>query len=104
MGVVEQAIVVGMAVDRAAGEWKEFVFRDEIGTGRGPARDVELSEAHGAEQEMVEFTALDEGSTRVVLRAEYDEDDEDVDVSSLRADVNDELARFREFVEGRQAA
>ncbi len=103
MGVVEQAIVVGLGVEQAENEWREFVYRDEIGTGRGPEGGVEFSEADDT-LELVTFDEVTAASTRVTLRAEYDDEDEDVDVSSLRADVNDELARFREFVEGRGVA
>jgi hypothetical protein len=102
MGMVEQAIVIGVAVDRAMDEWKEFAFRDEVGHGLGPQGDI-LAGEEDVTAELIDFEELGPDSTRVILKAEFD-DDEDFDVSALRADVNDELARFREFVEGRMAA
>jgi hypothetical protein len=105
MGLVEQSIVVALPLERAEGEWREYIYRDEIGHGRGPAGEVAFRESYAEESaELVTFEELSPSSTRVTLRAEYDDDEEDVDVSSLRADVNDELARYREFVERRAAA
>jgi hypothetical protein len=105
MGLVEQSIVVGCALEQARDEWKEFTYRDMIGRGRGPRGQVEFSEQDLTEEpERATFAELSPDSTRVTVHVEYDEDDEEIDVSALRAEVNDELARYREFVEGRMAA
>ena len=104
MGLVEQSIVIALGLEQAQSEWQEYAYRDEIGRGQGPQGEVEFSERYQTESaELVTFEEMGASSTRVTLRAEYDED-EDIDVSSLRADVNDELARYREFVERRAAA
>lgn len=104
MGLVEQSIVVALPLEQAEGEWREYIYRDEIGSGFGPSGQVQFRESYADESaELVTFEEISPSSTRVTLRAEFD-DEEDVDVPSLRADVNDELARYREFVERRAAA
>jgi hypothetical protein len=103
MSVVEQSVVVACGLERAHEAWQEFTYRsralrDPQGrTGLG-AKEAFTSEEH------VTFEETEPGQTRVTLRAEYDPDVEGVRVSELRADVNDEIARFKEFAEQRMAA
>lgn len=104
MGKMQDSVVVRLSPDEAAARWKEFDFKQEIGRGMGPAGQVKLRPLESeSEEEIVRFEDAGNGTTRVTLTVEYD-DDEDVDVSTLRADVDDEMARFREYAEGRRAA
>ena len=103
MGQVQQSIVVALGMEQAQDEWRAYVYRDEVGASLGPEGRLAAGAQDDVEQELVTFEEAGSGSTRVTLRADFDED-EDVDVSTLRADVNDELARYREFVERRNAA
>lgn len=103
MGIVEQSIVVALDFDEARDEWQEFSFQDDVGRGGALQGQVAIREADlASSEERVSFEEVDSSSTRVTLKAEFEEDD-DVDIASLRADVNDELARYREFVERRAA-
>jgi len=104
MGQVQQSIVVALGLERAQEEWRSYLYRDEMGSGLGPAGRVAAAEQDRVDDELVTFEQISAASTRVTLRADYDEDEDDVDVSAVRADVNDELARYREFVERRSAA
>jgi hypothetical protein len=104
MSEIQASIVVGCDAATAAEAWGEFDFRRAIGRGMGPAGQIrETPEESAAEEERVRFQERPDGSSLVTLTLEYDEDEVD-DVSALRADVEDELARYREFIEGRRAA
>jgi hypothetical protein len=99
MGEIQASIVVGCDAETAAEAWAEFDFRQAIGHGLGPSgRIEEAPEEEAAEEERVRFVERSDGSSLVTLTLEYDED-EVSDVSTLRAEVDDELARYREFIE-----
>ena len=105
MAVVEQSVVIDVSAQTAADAWQEFSAQEAIGSARGPQGRIELSAEDKWETgELVTFDRLALDRTRVTLHAEYDEDDETVDVASLRAGVNDEIARFKEYVARRRAA
>jgi hypothetical protein len=105
MGLVEQSVVLDVSAQTAADAWQEYSAIETIGQAQGPQGRVELSAEDKWETgELVTFERLALDRVRVTLHAEYDDDDESVDVSSLRADVDDEIARFKEFIEKRRAA
>ena len=105
MGLIERSIVLDVSAQVAADAWQEFSASEAIGRGRGPQGRIELSAEDKWETgELVTFDRLALDRTRVTLHAEYDEEDERVDVSSLRADVDDEVARFKEYIDRRRAA
>ena len=105
MAVVEQSVVIDVSAQTAADAWQEFSAQEAIGSARGPQGRIELSAEDKWETgELVTFDRLALDRTRVTLHAEYDEEDETVDVASLRAGVNDEIARFKEYVARRRAA
>jgi hypothetical protein len=91
--------VVGCDAETAAEAWAVFDFRQEIGTGlttTRPADDPLIDQE--ADEERVSFQERPDGTSLVTLTVVYDEDEVD-DVSSLRAEVDDELARYRESIE-----
>jgi hypothetical protein len=100
MGQIQASIVLDCDAATAARAWEEFDFEQGVIPERGPAAGVgEAIEDDAAEEQVVTFEERD-GTTLFVLTLVYDEDAEGgTDVSTLRADVDDELGRFREFVE-----
>ncbi len=101
MGQIQASIVVQCDAETAARAWDEFDFDQGFLPGRGPAAGVEEAIADdAAEDQIVSFEDRDDGTALVVLTLEYDENDlNGTDVPTLRADVDDELGRYREFVE-----
>jgi hypothetical protein len=105
MGVVEQSIVVACDLEQARDAWQKFAYKNKVGRGRGPQGEIGLgAEEAFANEEYILFEETGSGSTRVTLRAEYDPEEEGVDVTELRADISDEVERFRQFAERRMAA
>ncbi len=103
MNKMQASIVVGCDAETAMEAWQEFEFRQVIGRGMGPAGHVEeTAEDRAAEEERVRIEERAGGSSLVTVTVEYDEDEVD-DLTVLRADVEDELARYREFIERRAA-
>ena len=103
MSEIQASIVVACDAETAAEAWAEFDFRKEIGQGMGPSGRIEETlQEEVAEEERVRFEERADGSSLVTLTVEYDEDDID-DISLLRAEVDDELARYRQFIERKAA-
>ena len=94
-------VVVGCDVEAAAEAWREFDFRRAVAGGPS-GRVEETLEERAAEEEFVRFEQHADGSTLVTVTVEYDEDEVD-DLTVLRADIEDELARYRESIERRAA-
>ncbi len=98
MGEIQASIVVGCDAETAAEKWTTFDFRQQLGQGPGLTTPVAEAMEQDAEEERVRFEDRADGSSLVVLTVEYDEDVVD-DVPTLRAEVEDELARYREYLE-----
>ena len=98
MGELQASVVVGCPAETAAKAWEKFDLREEIGRGMGPAGQVEetLQEKY-ADDESIRFEDRPDGTSVVTLTVRYDEA---ADATSFRAEVDDELARYRQFVEG----
>ena len=105
MARVEQTTVLDCDLEQAQDAWEKYNYKKRVGWGRGPSGEMELGpEEAYADKEFITFTEEGSGRTRVTLTADYDPDEKGVDVAELRADVNDEIARFKEFAEKRMAA
>jgi hypothetical protein len=103
MSEMQASIVVGCDAETAMEAWKEFDFRQAVGAASSPAgRVVESDEERAGAEERVRIEDRGDGSSLVTLTLEYDDDEVD-DLTVLRADIEDELARYRESIERRAA-
>ena len=74
MGQVQQSIVVALGMEQAQNEWRAYVYRDEVGASLGPEGRLAADAQGDVEQELVTFEEAGPGSTRVTLRADFDEE------------------------------
>jgi hypothetical protein len=97
MAELQASVALGCSAETAAKAWEKFDLREEIGRGMGPEGQVEetLQERY-AEDEGIRFEDKPDGTSVVTLSVKYDDA---ADETSFRAEVEDELARYRAFVE-----
>jgi hypothetical protein len=98
MGELQSSIAVGCSAETAAKAWEKFDLKQEIGRGMGPEAQVEETlEKRYAKDEGIRFEDKPDGTSVVTLTVEFDAA---ADEASLRAEVDDEMERYRAFTEG----